>query len=434
MSETKTTATKSTQTAKEAYKIVKKMYARAREAMEQGAPVAWVMAASIAEEMLYAMDVVPIYTENYGAVCAAKKGAGPLLNAAEEEGYSNVICGYVRTGIGHAVKRKQLGMIPPDAPEGGMADPTMLIGSSAGCDPRFKWYQALGRYMDTPYFTSEVLVPPNYIDPDDVRERYVRYQMEELKKLKEFLERTLGRKMDEAKLMQAVVTAEETRTWWWKCYEIRRNIPCPMPTEDMLSCNPPGMFYPSYRESVDFYKGLYAELEERVRNGVGVVPEEKYRLLWGGGLPPWHSMNLFNYFESHGAVCVIETCYCQYEPFEDAYKYNDPIERLARWYFHRFSMMHKKALKGPGHPIVQRLLDWIDDYHVDGLVIHSSVSCRATTIGRLYFQNVLKDYVQIPTLFMESDIVDERDYSEAQTKGKIDAFIDVLASRERKRR
>ncbi len=432
MSGMKTTATKSTQTAGEAYKFVKRMYARAREAAAQGAPVAWVMASSIAEEMLYAMDVVPIYTENYGAVCAAKKGAGPLIDAAEAEGYSNVICGYVRTGIGHAIKRKQLGMIPPDAPEGGMADPTMLISSSAGCDPRFKWYQSLGRYMNVPYGTFEVLVPPNYIDPDDVRERYVKYQMEELKKLKAFIEKALGRKMDEARLMQAVQTAEQTRTWWWKCYEIRRAIPGPMPTGDMLSCVPPGMYYPAYQESTDFYKGLYRELEERVKNKVGVVPEEKYRLLWGGGLPPWHSMNIFNYFESHGAVSVIETCYCHYEPFEDAHKYNDPLERLARWYFHRFSMLHKKALCGPGHPAVQRLLDWIEEYRIDGLVMHSSVSCRATTIGQIYLQNVLKDHVKIPTLFLESDIVDERDYSESQTQSRIDTFIDTLATNGRR--
>jgi len=428
MSKDKTTATKSTKTAQESYKIVKRMYAKAREAVNEGAPVAWVMVASIAEEMLYAMDVIPIYTENYGAVCAAKKGAGPLLEAAEADGFSNVICGYVRTGLGHAAKRKELGMIPPDAPEGGMADPTMLIGSSAGCDPRFKWYQAMGRYMDVPYFALEVPMPPNNIDPDEVRESYLAYQVQELKRLKAFLEKTLGRKMDEDKLMQAVITAEQTRTMWWKCYEIRRAVPCPMPTEDMLSCVVPGMFYPSYPESINFYKGLYAELEERVRNNIGVVPEEKYRLVWGGGLPPWHSMNIFNHFEERGAVCIIETCYCQFEPFEDAYKYNDPLERLARWYYHRFTSKQKKALHGPGHPRVQRLLDWIDEYQADGLVMHGSISCRATTVGQMYFENVLRDYIRIPTLFMESDIVDDRDYSEVQTKAKVDAFIETMES------
>src|SRR4030043_363343 len=100
MGDGKTTAIKSTQAAKEAYKVVKLMYSRAREAMDRGAPVAWVVVGALAEEMLSTIDVVPIYTENYGAVCAAKRGAEPFLLAAESDGYSNVICGYVRTGLG----------------------------------------------------------------------------------------------------------------------------------------------------------------------------------------------------------------------------------------------------------------------------------------------------------------------------------------------
>ena len=433
MSDNKTTAVKATETAKDAYKIVKKMYSRAREAMAQGAPVAWVMSASVAEEMLYAMDVVPIYTENYGAVCAAKKGAGPFLMAAEAEGYSNVICGYVRTGIGHCIKRKELGMIPPDAPENGMADPTMLVGSSTGCDPRYKWYQVLGRYIDAPFFALDLIMPPPSVDPDDIKEHCVAYMMQELRKFKAFLEKTCGRKMDEAKLEQAVHTSEQTKTWWWKCYEIRRNIPCPMPTEDMLSCVTPGMMYPAYPEASEFYQKLYAELADRVKNKISVVPDEKYRLMWAGGLPPWHSMNIFNFFEQLGAVFVIETAYCQYEPLEDVDKYHDPIERLARWHFNRMTSKHKKALQtGVGAPRIQRLLDWIEEYKINGMVMHSSVSCRATTIGQIFYKNVIQDYVKIPTLFMESDLVDERNYSEAQTKANVSAFIDILEAQKKK--
>jgi len=435
MSDVKTTAVKSTQAAKESYKVVKLMYSRAREAMAKGAPVAWVMVGALAEEMLSTIDVVPIYTENYGAVCAAKKGAEPLLMAAEAEGYANVICGYVRTGIGHAIKRKELGRIPPDVPEGGMADPDILIGSSARCDPRYKWYQALGRYLNVPYCTFDAVTPPPNTDPDEIREYYVAYQVEELRILRACIEKHLGRKIDDDKLMQAVITAEQTRAWWWKCYEIRRAVPCPMPSEDMLSAMTPGLYYPPYQESLDFYKKLYAELEERVKNKVGVVPDEKYRLLWGGGLPPWHSMNIFNFFEDLGAVCVIENCYCPFEPFEDSYKYNDPIERLARWYFHRMTIGYKRALQlGTGDPTVQKLLDWIEEYHIDGMVMHSSVSCRATTIGQIYYKNLIQDYIKIPTLFMESDIVDARDYSEAQTKTNISAFIDTLETQKQKRR
>ncbi len=435
MSDVKTTAVKSTQAAKESYKVIKKMYAKAREAMDSGAPVAWVMVGALAEELLYAADVVPIYTENYGAVCAAKKGAEPLLLAAEADGYSNNICGYVRAGIGHAIRRKELGCIPPEAPEGGMADPVMMIGSSARCDPRYKWYQSLGRYMNVPFITFDSFTPPPSVDPDEIREYYVTYLVEELRHLRAGIEKTLGHKIDEAKLMEAVQTTEQTRAWWWKCYEIRRNIPCPMPSEDMMSAMTPGMYYPAHQESLDFYKRLYAELEDRVKNKISVPQVEKYRLLWGGGLPPWHSMNIFNFIEEFGAVCVMEHCYCPFEPFEDAYKYNDPLERIARRLFHILTNRFKKALQtGVGDPTVQRLLDWIEEYHCDGMFMHSSVSCRASTIGQIFYRNVIQDYIKIPTMFMESDIVDSRDYSEAQTKTNIGAFIDTVETFKQKRR
>ncbi len=436
MSEKKTTAMKSTETAKEGYRFVKRLYAKAREASSRGAPVAWVMGGLLAEEMLYAMDVVPIYPENYGGVCAAKKGADPFLKAADAEGYSTHLCGYVRTGIGHAIKRKQLGMVPPDAPEGGMADPVMLVGSSACCDPRYKWFQALGRYMNVPYIAYDIVPDPVQcsVDPDEVKEYVIAYLIEEFRRFRDFLEKTLGRKMDDARLMEAVVTGEETRNWWWKCDMIRRAVPCPMPTEDMFSCFVPGLFYAPDPESLEFFKKLYAELEHRVQNKMGVIPDEKYRLLWGWGLPPWHSMNIFNHFEERGAVFVAETCYTPYGPFEEGYKYSDPIERMARGRFHRANFKMKKAYGNRLNREAQYVVDFVDEFRCDGLVQHQVLSCPARTIGQRACMDMIKKFVDVPVMFLEGDIVDESGYSETQTKAQIDAFIEILEAHKRKGR
>ncbi len=430
----KTTAIKATEMAKEGYKFVKRQYAKAAEASAQGKPVAWVMGGQMGEDMLYAMDVVPIYTENYGGVCAAKKAADSFLAAAEADGYSNLICGYARTGIGHAIRRKELGMIPPDAPVGGLADPLILLGSSAGCDPRYKWYQALARYMDAAYISYDVLDHvPCAIDPDEVKEDVIAYLIEELRRFKATLEGILGRKMDDDRLMESVVTAEQTRNWWWKCDEIRSAVPCPMPTGDALSCFVPGLFYAPDPESLEFYKKLYAELEDRVRNKIGVVPEEKYRLLWGWGLPPWYGTNIFNLFEELGAVFVMETCYTAWGPFEEGDKYTDPIERMARAYFHRANFKMKKAFKNRLNRDVQYVLDYIEEFQCDGLVQHQVMSCPARSIGQRACMDMLKDWVKVPVMYIEGDIVEERGYSEAQTKAQIEAFIETVDSNKKRR-
>jgi len=56
------------------------------------------------------------------------------------------------------------GGIPEGAPDGGMAQPDLLLGSSYACDPRFKWYQATGKYMDVPTYNIDVLAPPVHAD------------------------------------------------------------------------------------------------------------------------------------------------------------------------------------------------------------------------------------------------------------------------------
>lgn len=428
----KTTAIKSTQTANEAYKVVKAQYARAREAVEQGAPVAWVMVSTCCEEMLKAMGVVPVYTENFGAVCAAKQAAEPFLYSAEAHGFSRHLCSYARNGIGYVIQQKELGMIPPGAPAGGMAYPSVLIGGSHVCDPRYKWYQALGRYMDVPYYAVELLEPPIDADYEAVKHYYIDYTVAELRGLQSFLESQLGKKLNQDVLMECVHIAEQTRTKWWQCYELRKTIPCPMPTQDAFSCLIPADFDPSDKESLAFYERLYDELRYRVDNKIGVIPDEKYRLLWGGGIPPWHSMGIFNYFETLGAVVVMDITYYPGSPCLELADCADPIERIVRWIFHRFTEWHTRAARGCGNSIVQRLLEWIDDYHVDGIIMHGSESCRASTFGQLFFKNVLQEHSKVPVLFIESDIVDTRGYSEADMKRRIDDFMEVVASNKEK--
>ena len=89
------------------------------------------------------------------ALCAAKRDMDRFLLKAEADGYSQVLCSYARIGLGFDSLRKELGGIPENAPDGGMPVPDMMLGSSAVCDPRFKWYQAAGRYLEVPTYSID---------------------------------------------------------------------------------------------------------------------------------------------------------------------------------------------------------------------------------------------------------------------------------------
>jgi hypothetical protein len=60
------------------------------------------------------------------------------------------------------------------------------------------------------------------------------------------------------------------------------------------------------------------------------------------------------------------------------------------------------------------------------MVMHGVKSCRVATIGQIYSKNLINEFVKVPTLFLESDMIDTRDYSRAHTEQKIDEFLSMV--------
>jgi benzoyl-CoA reductase subunit B len=71
----------------------------------------------------------------------------------------------------------------------------------------------------------------------------------------------------------------------------------------------------------------------------------------------------------------------------------------------------------------------IDSFHLDGVVYHPIKSCRTVSSGLADNRRSLMAARDIPSLFIESDMMDRRVVSEAQMKNRIDAFFEGLASR-----
>ncbi|MEE8469838.1 MAG: 2-hydroxyacyl-CoA dehydratase family protein [Dehalococcoidia bacterium] len=429
----KTSSRKSTESAGKIRAVVKRMYQQAQQAKEEKRTVAYCMVMSNYEEILTAMDIVQVYAENYAGLCAVKRQAEPYMEKARAEGYSDVLCGYAQVGIGFDALRCELGEVPPDAPDGGMPEPDMLLGSSMGCDPRWKWFQALGRYLDAPLYNIEVLMPPSDADMDAIKEHNVRYMAEELRGLIAFLEEQTGKKMDYDRLMAIIKQVEETRWWWREAYELRKAIPAPMSTQDHFVLFVPHHMLLTDPVTLDFYKGLYEELKERVDNNIGVIDDEKHRLLWGVGLPPWHSMYILDYFLDYGAVFSAETAYMIPEPFEIPSGITDPVEIIALRAFERNSALQRRGQQAGGvPPLAQAHLERIRDYHIDGVVMHVTRSCRASTMGQILVRNVVRDhYPKMPVMFMESDIIDLHTYSEDETKNRIETFMEMVEANKR---
>ena len=441
MTEERKSRRTATEAAAKIPKMVKANLGENLKAKEQGKPVAYCFIVNAYEEIIRAMDIVPAWVENYSGVCAAKRDAGRFLEKAESENLSRSLCTYATCGLGFDIWRQELGgEMPPDAPWGGMAKPDMILGSGQMlCDPRYKWPQAAQHYLqDVPVYVGGLYWPPydKNMDHREVEKYYVKYAVEELRGAIKFIEKHTHRKMDWDRLSELVDLVDRTWNIFIETYELRKAVPTPMDTGDAMNTMVPFAFMLGTQEAYHFYQDLNSELKQKIEKKEGVATEEKYRLLWGAGLPSWFALTDFQYFNSKGATFPVERTYREAEPIYrlDLPKVNDPLERIAWRWVKYWTHWYDRARKRPGSsPEVERLIEYIEDYQIDGVVFHEAFSCRTWHAGILLQAEILKKvYREIPVLILESDIVDISSYNEADIHHRIDAFIEILEAAKRK--
>lgn len=433
-------ARKSLETTRRAKELLPTFYARQARRRE-GGPLAWCMA-GVTPELLAAFDIPWEWPENFGTLCAARQVATDFCERAEAEGYSQDLCSYVRNTMGYVSRQAELGAIPPEAPKGGMGTATMLLGSGYSCDPRIKWFQSLSaRYLRLPVYHTDPLSPPHDVDAENPRiaAHYLEQLRETIRDQVAFLEGETGRTLDTARLREALARSQEAIALLWEVLELRKTVPCPMGSEDFFTgAVVPLMFLLGERETVEYFRRLRDEVRDRVQRGIGVVPDERFRLLWMG-IPPWYNLGFFNDLAELGAVFPIETVYYVGAPVE--LDLTDPLEALAQrtWkravWIHRWGaevlpeMCNPSGLSAPGTRLLRR---WVHDYRLDGAVMHRTRSCRAVSWGQVHLRNQLAEE-GIPSLIIESDMADPRSWADATIKGQVRAFLDAIAAAKRER-
>jgi benzoyl-CoA reductase/2-hydroxyglutaryl-CoA dehydratase subunit BcrC/BadD/HgdB len=424
---------KATDIARQVGPIRRAYYQRIREAKENGEFTAWSMV-NQPDPIFVAFGVIPVLAENYGPVCAAKLVGNRYCEIAEVEGFSADICSYIRTSLGIAKLQRDLGgEPPPDAPYGGMGNPDMLIGFHSYCDGRYKWMQQLARYLDVPYFGYDLKDWPEGwdINDPDLKRHMVNHAYEQLKRLVAFMEKVTGKKLDKLRLSEALRSTVKSNELFTRMLDLRAAHPCPLPAQDAVALVFPKYVIGGHPECVDFYQRAYDEVKYRADNKIGLVPEEKYRLLWYQ-LIPWFYLGLYNWLEETFGAVTISTGYGGGEilPSEDVIDYDFPLESMARMMYEGL-WAHQTTRRSSAYYLRQAEL--AKEYDVDGALCMLVPSCRGTT-DMYYAWQALKDNTEgIPALAMEADMVDTRSYSDVMIKEKLTAFIDTVDAAKRKR-
>jgi len=410
--------------------LVDGMYEKAVEASKEGKPTAWCMVNWWGGDViLRAMDVACVYPEDYGAVCAAFGAASDYLARADSDGFPTHMCGYARNCLGYAAQMNDLGEIPPEAPMAGMPKPTLLLSSGYFCDTRYKWFQALGRYLDAPLWVLEMPHPgvkENRME--GAREHDVNFLVAELREFTSFVEGLLGKKMDWDRLEKLVDDIIEMNRVWHQVNELRKARPCPMHSRDFWSSMPASLYTAADpEETAELYRKMYDEVKYMVENKIGAIAEEKYRLAFAE-LPPWHSLGVFNQLAERGWNFVIESwAYHPPKPI-DLSKVSDPLERIARLTYQYFSGYFEEAFKTAnwwGY-FAYPYLEFAREYQCDGIVLHPLLTCRTATNHLMIVQNQLMKKLKVPSLVIEGDIVDLKLFDPADALMKAETFEETM--------
>ena len=75
------------------------------------------------EEILRAMDVLPVWTENFAGICGAKRDSERFLQRAESLGLSRSLCTYALCGIGFDQWREESGQMQVESAKSRLRGP-----------------------------------------------------------------------------------------------------------------------------------------------------------------------------------------------------------------------------------------------------------------------------------------------------------------------
>jgi len=391
--------------AKKMREIMTNYYIEAKTAVQTGRKVAWITSGGPVEPLI-AMDVIPVYPENHGAMIGASKMGGDLCQKAEDLGYSGDLCSYARADIACSLE--------DGGPIGGLPKPDMLVCCNNICGTVMKWYEIQARYYRIPLFIFDT--PFCHTEYADEAKRYVRRQIDEYIG---FLEEVCGTRFDHDRMDEVGRISVEGQQLWGAVLETARNRPSPMTCFDAFFFLALIVTLRGTQVTVDFYRELLQEMEERVAEGIGAIPNERYRLLWDN-LPIWYRIKwLSDKFAAHDACLVADTytsAWCGQLKYMDETNFLDSMaEGYTRVY-----------LNIGVDEMIKIILEMVDRYGVDGFVMHSNRSCKPYSLGQYDIQRAIQKERNLPSMIIESHMVDDRSFSESQAETRIDAFMEVI--------
>ncbi len=368
-------------------------------------------------EVLRTFDMIPVYPEINALQLAVRKNSLPLIQKAEELGYSTDNCAYVKADIGMWEEGGK-------TPFGTIPKPDVLVCNYVGCNVYLNWFEHLAEKVGSPAVNIDI--PFLRTKDGGPAEGDVAYVVAQLKELVTLLEKVTGMPFDEDKFVKIVERSARVGELWSQIKDLTKKRPAPYDAYfDSVTMMAPLYCLRGTEEAVDFFERTLEEMTAKSERQEGPLPQEKFRIVIEGP-PPWPFLRVFrDMFSRWGAVAVASTYSTVGGLWEFGFRHDPahPFESVAK-HMIEANLCNRSMLQR-----YDQIWQYATEWNADALVIHSVKSCRLFSAGQGDMREHFVHDRDLPTLLIESDLEDPRYFSQAQLRNRIDAFFEALEQR-----
>ncbi len=393
---------------------------RITSAPERGEKVCATFVPGNLNELIMCFDFANNLPEVNAIQNGLRKKSGQFVMEAEKLGHSEDVCTYVKSDIGMMAK----GNIAPNGEK--FPDPDVLLLSYTGCFTFLKWFELLREQ----YQCETILLHTPYEGDGKITDNMRQYMVKQLKEeVIPKLERVSGVKFDIDRLRENLRRSAKAEDDLVYVLQTAKKRPSPIDAYfgGIYYIGPIFGAYRGTDEAIDYYATLRQEIDARMAAGLGPVTpegamgEEKYRLVTEG--PPNYTSfrDFWKMFYDEGAV-VVASSYTKVGGVYDFGFRHDPDRPLETLAEYCLGVYTNRSLPQR----VDMLVDYINEYEADGLLINSIKSCNSFSAGQLLMMREVEKRTGKPAAFIESDLVDPRYFSAANIKNRLESYFQMV--------
>jgi benzoyl-CoA reductase/2-hydroxyglutaryl-CoA dehydratase subunit BcrC/BadD/HgdB len=403
-------------------------YKRLQRAEKLERPIAYV-SLSFPKYLLYAMGIIPVYPQFHAGLQSARNRCENMLRNVESRlELPHDICGELKSTIGTVLFGDTMSFKMPK--------PDLVVTSSNVCIQAAKGFQYLARSLGIPYYFCDLPC----VDEDENIALIVEYAKAQLMEMVQKIERQFNVKIDAATLRNSVKKDFYAFEVWNELLKLFSRLPAPVDAMDMyLFFTMFQVIDPDSDDVVNLMIGLYNDLYRICLENENVNhAEQESRLLWDLH-PVYHKKNFFKeIFAKFNATVAMSTYLYPSTYYPDSFelKYGYPLthEKLLNQLGDPgdkettdiFFAYIKADTKQPLKYKKNKFLRIVNDFAIDGVIMHMDRTCRAMCLAQYELMNYIQNELKKPVFLFDSDSMDQQYFATSQITTRLEAFMENL--------